>query len=235
MAVRAIVKTALPQMRAQVWHEARQVHGGQVVQAKRLKTRGINQGTFARVIEPIPTRVGGGVLARVEHTRNLLRGRLCLRHQRIDQGAFANPRRAQHQRRALCQTREQAVQFRGVHAQTQTQQGVAHGGIGREPTPSACKGFAQVALVQGEQGRDLCRLAGNQCARELHLGKLRLGREQNQHLVQIRGKRFAADLVLSVEQVASRRDGFHAAFVPADLPRHPIPHHHGVLFASGVT
>lgn len=63
MKVRAVVKLAALRMGLEVRHKLRQLHGLNMVQAKLLKPRRINQCGVARGINPIKRSAGGGVFA----------------------------------------------------------------------------------------------------------------------------------------------------------------------------
>ena len=60
----------------------------------------------------------------------------------------------------------------------------------------------QVALVEDDARRDRRRLGGDQRARELRLAEHRLGRDDDEQLVDVGGERLGLPFVLAVEQVA---------------------------------
>ncbi len=64
--MRAVVKLAVRHMWLEVWHVGSQLHGIDVMHAKLLKTRRVNQACFALGIYPVPRGGCGGVLARIE-------------------------------------------------------------------------------------------------------------------------------------------------------------------------
>lgn len=63
MQMAAVVKLAVGHMHLEVWHVAGQMHGFNVVEAKLLKTRRINQSRGFCRIHPIPGGAGRGVFA----------------------------------------------------------------------------------------------------------------------------------------------------------------------------
>ncbi len=107
-----------------------------------------------------------------------------------------------------------------------------HVPVGQQPFPGFGKRFDQVTFVQADDRLDLLGLCRNQRPRQLVVGERRLGRNQDQHLVQVGRKRFGADLVLPVEQVAAGFDLFDRAFVLGGLPQHPVTHHTRALLAT---
>ena len=107
-----------------------------------------------------------------------------------------------------------------------------HVPVGQQPFPGFRKRFDQVTFVQADDGFDLLGLCRNQRPRQLVVGERRLGRNQDQHLVQVGRKRFGTDLVLPVEQVAAGFDLFDRAFVFRGLPQHPVTHHTRALLAT---
>ena len=72
MQVGAVVKLAGAGVRGNVGHTAGQLHWRDVLQAKFLKARRINQRGGALCIDPIQRGAGGGVLARIERLRNFV-------------------------------------------------------------------------------------------------------------------------------------------------------------------
>jgi len=63
-----------------------------------------------------------------------------------------------------------------------------HMAVGPQALPGARERLDQVALVVRDQRRDARRFCGDEGARELAFGEHRLGRDQDQHLVQIGGE-----------------------------------------------
>ena len=122
----------------------------------------------------------------------------------------------------------------GRVGQRQRQHGIPHGRVGPKPLPCGGKRHNQVLLVQADQRRDLLGFGSDQRTCELRFRKHRIGRQQDQHLIQIRRKGLAAQFVLSPEQVAARIDRLDGAFVCARLPAHPVAHQHFAFFAARV-
>ena len=63
----AVVKAAAPGQRGHIGHQAGKLLGAEVVQAKILKTRGVDQCPLFGMVEPVPGGMGG------EEASNLLK------------------------------------------------------------------------------------------------------------------------------------------------------------------
>jgi hypothetical protein len=87
-----------------------------------------------------------------------------------------------------------------------------------QPVPGAGKGLGEVTFVQGDDRGDVLLFGGNQGTGQLAAGKLRLGGNQDQHLIQVGRKHLGAHIVLAIEQVASRLDFLNRAFVLRGQP-----------------
>ena len=90
--------------------------------------------------------------------------------------------------------------------------------------PAAKKGFDGFVLSLG----------GDQCARELVLRKLGLRRDQDQHLIEVGGKRLGPDFILAVEQVASWFKFLDGPLVLRGLPSHPVADHSLAFLPAGM-
>ncbi len=106
--MRAVVELTVPQMLRQIWHQARELCGLDVMQAEFLEAGAVDQGGLFFLIEPIQRGRSGGVFAGIERLRNLLclhklalplpEFFLRLRREQIDQRAFAYAAWAEHER-----------------------------------------------------------------------------------------------------------------------------------------
>src|SRR5450830_193288 len=107
-----------------------------------------------------------------------------------------------------------------------------------QPGPGAGKGLDQIAFVEADDRGDVLSLGCDQGARELVCRKLRLGGHQDQHLVEVGGKGFGADLVLPVEEILAGQHLLDGAFLALTRrgrqPAHTVTHHGLALLAAGV-
>ncbi len=109
-----------------------------------------------------------------------------------------------------------------------------HLAIGGKALPSARERLGQIAFVERDDRRDFCSLTGDQSSRELAFRELWLSSDQDQRLIKIGSKHFAADFVLPVEQIAPLIDALNGAFVFAGEPLHSIAHNGLRFLASRV-
>ena len=84
----------------------------------------------------------------------------------------------------------------------------------------------------------MSRFGGNQGAGELHFTEHRFGRYQNQELVEIGGKSFGANVILTVEDIAALEYFLDRAFIALTRwgrqPQHIIAHNCLAFFATRV-
>ena len=240
MQMRAVVELAVLGMGLEVRHVAGKVHGLDVVQPELLKPRRVDQCSAPVSVNPVQRGAGGRVFAGVERLRDFGGQHLRMRNQEIGQAAFARARGAEDQRFFALHQRHQRVHrglarvVGGLGLDRQREHLIAHGAVGRQLGPGAAEGFGQVAFVQGNDGADTGGLGGNQCARQLVFRELRLGRHEDEHLVQIGRKGLGAHLILPVKQVVARLDFFDRAFVFRGQPAHTVAHHGLTFFAARV-
>ena len=78
-------------------------------------------------------------------------------------------------------------------------------------------------------------LGSYQGTRELRFRKLWLGSQQDEHLIEIGGKRLGANFITSVKKILSFQHTFNRAFVGSRLPPNAIAHHRLTFFTPGMT
>ena len=85
-----VVEFAATHMGLNIWHVAPKCVRVDLVNAKGLETRGVNQSSLSLTVDPIKRGGRGGVFARVESLRDLLGPQVGMRDCGIDEGAFAH-------------------------------------------------------------------------------------------------------------------------------------------------
>ena len=84
-------------MRFEVWHVSGQLHGIDVMHAKFLKSRRVNQTRRSRCIDPMPSGRRRGVPPRVQGVRDFTCCHIGIGDQLVDQRTFARARGAKNQ------------------------------------------------------------------------------------------------------------------------------------------
>ena len=203
--------------------------------AKGLKPRGINECGVMSLVDPIQIGGGGGVLARIEGLRDLLGDDLSAGDGGVDEGALAHARGPQNQGHLALERLKQDLVGGVVVFQGQGKKIVSHGAVNLQTPPRLLKGHGEIGFVEHDEGFDLSGLGRDQGAGELGLGELGLSGDQNEQLINVGGKRFGAQFILTKKFVAPRLNAVDGAFVFSGGPPNSVSHQGQGFFTSGAT
>ena len=166
--------------------------------------------------------------------RDLADLRLGIAHHLVDEGALAGTARTEHQRGPAAQQRlEDGAGLRRVGAQRHGVHIDAHRDVGPKAQLGGGEG-RQVTLVQDDAAGNAGRLGRDKRARHLRLAEHRLGRDDEQQLVDVGGERLRLPGVLPIQQVAACQRRFDHPFIAGALPANEIADHAFALLAARV-
>ena len=182
-----------------------QLLGVDVVQAEFLEAGRVDQRRAARRVDPVPGGAGRGVLARVERLRDLAGQRLRAGTSRLISVLLPAPEGPSTSVVLPASSGASALARRfGPWPSATAAARRMHAPVGREPGPGALDGSTRSLLLRAMRGRDARPRAAISARASWGSLNTGLGRDQDQHLVEVGREGLGADLVLPVEQVAPR-------------------------------
>lgn len=168
-------------------HQAEGLHAGAVDQAAAFRQR-------------IEAGEGGGVLAGIQHLRDLARLGPGFRDQGIGEGGLAHPRLA-HQQAGLAD--QAAAQRIHVVECRQLQHRITQRDEGRQAASRIRQAGRDVGLVQHDQHLQVLALRRAQAARHELVAEAGFGGDHHHHLGGVGGDQLLAPGVRAVEQAAA--------------------------------
>ena len=160
---------------------------------------------------------------------------LASAHHQVDERALAGAARAEDERRAAGEQRRQArARLGAVALQRELEHVDAHRGVGLRGARAPRRRLGRSRLLRTMRVAIVGLGGGDQRARELRLAEHRLGRDDDEQLVDVGGERLRLPLVLAVEQVGARQDRVDHAFVARRLPADAIADDGVALLAARV-